>query len=1358
MNNTLILKYFLLFWGLSILGIPVIFANQIIYKPGDATTCSNASWRKDSNFRANGAVVSANGKQYLKLTFSGSGNGIGVNETKLKTPIIATGKGEYISGFYFDVGYTGEADVEWTILFAFKNFKQKELRYSINLKPGFRVYSIKTAQNIDWSQCSSIRFYLYHSRIKSKTYPTIYLGKISTKINFKTTSLTSQDMRPIGHRIILVENNNPVAVAILPEDKVGKNNAIQALRLLEHKFKVKFKTTTEKNVGVNPKPGNYILFNSGSFKDLSLRMAENSLISRLAKGYEIRTITNCLGNNANFLYIGATNGIELKQAVNKLIASGKLQDDIQDYVDISPPAKSAEEYLQRANELFKLFKQIYSSGKEEKENLKAFVQLRQIAANYYATYDPRILKIFCDAMKILSQNYEKSKMQLRPVVRVESFNFPKLITAASLVDGAPQLSQDQRLMIANMILKVSFDLMNFWEMEKPLALYAMKENAFVENHPMFAIRAILMASDYLLIRFKIPQVEVFRKVALHGFKGIDLMVQQPEDASGYQFISRMHWWEISRKLGLDYFTPNLKQYIEFVIGSVNHMGYSGSYGDHPSLKGGYGWNFLLTGAEHYNDPLCKYLFMKQYNNSSWLKTRLGAIKFDIPVNFPKRQLGVKVFPMDDMLKKYYHASHLNKKATLNKAFFRSGYQLYDNYMSYGGMNSTDPHSHRDANAVLQYVRGRHHWLVDCDYYFRMPYSQNSISIACNNRVTAQSRPMTLQRSSFSEIEDQYNSKDKSMAIFASSLNDYGGTKWIRNIFWHKELGFWCLDEIDALQNADYVIKKYWNTIGEVKKNNNIFEITQKDTGDTRVPNKLYIERGQNGVNALSIFSTFSHNSNGTNFRKYEYAGPDTKIITEAVDKQLRKGEKVYIVDRFTHQKPKNTFRQIQNQPAWISAAPEPQLIALRNLKTQQINFKGKRLFITGKKLMATGVKFLSINGQKWDIPANGKLFVTNVENAGETLKAIYQSCSSPQSQHYTNIKVPEIKNVTQIKLKQTVSAIAVAENKIAVGTAAGQIKLYDLAGKLLWSRVVAPSSWVTKLISVFKTNKICWAVGTKNIDYKKDTAYVALFDNAGNKIWLHEFKKFGKMGGYVNALGRAKIKTSNDSQIVVGLKNRRVIALDANGKRLWTKSIFHSSSPFLGIMDMNNDGSDDISVAETWRTNRIFGANGKELQQTIRTIGQPHSVLMTDINNIPTAIWGLDDSFICGINLKKKYGYSWKINVGGVATGILEMPDDKIAVANKNNRIEFFTKTNPPKSTGKFIKLPSAALKMIGVKNKLYVMCADSFLYEIVNQKITAKFKIKNFIESSDKVVSLISYKNTAVLGYDNAIYIWPVQ
>ena len=367
-----------------------------------------AHWKKESTFRAVSVLARENGKEYLKISFSGNpGNGVGIVYIKVPEGIDSTTPGTHIGGLSLDVGYKDKEKFYWQIFAHFKS--RPTASASIRVAPGFKTYNVVNAKwkrrgkkgwepyegKLDWSQCDKLSFYYYQSSAKSGKYPVIYLGQINTIESFSDKALTLKDMRPIAHQVILTRAGKNTATVVLPEVPEFRKAAQKALSRMEEKLGVKFTVKTEKEIGCSPVPGNYILFSGGANGPLSSRMAENSLIMRLSKGYEVRSIPNCLKNSVNILYIGGVTPSAMTQAVNRLLASGKFKDRIDGYLDISNPPYNKAQCMELARKNFTKLEDIYKkNSKIFKKNTTAFKLLGAIAACYYYSNDDDIVKAF----------------------------------------------------------------------------------------------------------------------------------------------------------------------------------------------------------------------------------------------------------------------------------------------------------------------------------------------------------------------------------------------------------------------------------------------------------------------------------------------------------------------------------------------------------------------------------------------------------------------------------------------------------------------------------------------------------------------------------------------------------------------------------------------------------------------------------------------------------------------------------------------------------------------------------------------------------------------------------------------------
>jgi len=241
----------------------------------------------------------------------------------------------------------------------------------------------------------------------------------------------------------------------------------------------------------------------------------------------------------------------------------------------------------------------------------------------------------------------------------------------------------------------------------------------------------------------------------------------------------------------------------------------------------------------------------------------------------------------DFLKDYFKLGQTGP--LLNKALFRSGYDADDEYLMVGGMDNPKDHGHFDANAIVEYSRGKHYWLVDGDYIKIYPREHNTLIVSRDGIAPDWRREIPCTADSFAKIKGGVAAKDGSQGILSSALENHGGVDWTRNLFWSSKKGFWVIDQLNAKEAGHYVVKCVWRTLGEVALKGSTVEVVQEASNLANDPNHFYVARGDSAPTTFSTQFDLGHEGPFGYYDNYAFAGPNTKIITQTRDMQAKSG-------------------------------------------------------------------------------------------------------------------------------------------------------------------------------------------------------------------------------------------------------------------------------------------------------------------------------------------------------------------------------------------------------------------------------------------------------------------------------------
>ncbi len=1308
-------------------GVACELKGTVVYLPEtpgfENATGARAHWLKQSDLTGVVKDIIRNGEKAIEASYTGS-TGVGIVMFPLKS-VVPSMAGARVAGLRLDIEYDGEASQDIEYFISFKDGAERRGR--MKLEPGRRFYDTlnsawKNNKTGAWDNAVKLTFFLreFHFANTGKT-PVWRLYRITTAEEVVTAPLTAEAMLPMNYAV----DFHSGGIAILPADEKFKAAAEDAIKRLENSWQVKFSRMEEKDLTKSLTSGNYLMFSDSIQGPLLDRMIANSFASPIASGYELRSLPNLFVKGAQFLYIAGAAPEAFGTAVEMLSnQSPRFENFLA--TSAAPPADAVEKAKKLADDLIAAYE---PGNRYFCSNTQAMTFLDELATLYYRSHDPGIILHFRRALAGFIKEYPLEINQRKK--SIPYFHFYKFISAVERLDDMPGITAQERLDTAELIRWTIQQLMPLWSVQPAVIDYQENRMRFYENHTLFAGRSIILGVDYLNKRCNIPHLDYFRNVALHSFAGTDSLKIGPEDAGGYQFICRMHWMEISQRLGLNYDTPNLRYYNEFVLSQINQMGYSPSYGDENSFFGGfYGWNFLLSAVKLYNDRLSAYMLAKQAKNVEFVRVRSRGLELDRKISYIPRQLGLTVFPLLPDLQKYYKIDHLNLKNPLNKAVFRNGFEPDSNYLALGGMNSPDPHSHRDANGILQYSRGSHYWLIDRGYDDKTPYFQNVLQVAFNHQ-SPDLRQEALRRSScYAEIDGTFNAPEGQGALSSTTLYDYAGVDWARNIFWTPEDGFWIIDTAKALNDGNYVLRRFFRAVGEVEQTGSVFKFTQKPSSIPGDPVQFVLSRGDSAPTLYE--NSYDEDTDGYKATmNYPYASyQDIRVIRENFAGSLKQGETQIFADFFSHPADGEKSPQVIRlaEQAFLINSTKAQLAVLGKLESPEIQAEAAQLLIASDRIIGRGVKFLKINGKSFTPDANGSIFCQTNE-AAAALFNLGKGKTTVVLQESPELNVPTIAPKFSKTLPARLTAMSATADGIVAGCENGAVVCYDREGNLLWEGKLNNS--VISLCSFEKDGRRYVAAGSGSFTPARPICELVLFDANGKKLWTQPSPPQDKRQGAITCIGLLSRGTGQEPILVCGQYNDRITGWDLNGKKLWDTKINHGACSSMAIGDFTGDGRDEAMINERWRTACIVNTDGKLINRSNRTVGYDRSAIAYDVDGSgrPTAIFGNDDGFIRYFRPQPMYQFVRQFNAGGRPLGLGILPDGKTLVAGvDNNAVNFFD------FGGAFLRsidYPCELIAMAVNQGQIITVDAKGVVYFANTEQVEGKFRLQDFNWSS---------------------------
>ncbi|GAB3916744.1 outer membrane protein assembly factor BamB family protein [Mucilaginibacter boryungensis] len=553
-----------------------------------------------------------------------------------------------------------------------------------------------------------------------------------------------------------------------------------------------------------------------------------------------------------------------------------------------------------------------------------------------------------------------------------------------------------------------------------------------------------------------------------------------------------------------------------------------------------------------------------------------SIAVDVKPVIPVDLLGTKYYPVDSL---FFATLNGKGKVPLSKTFdkisFRSSFDPQKQYLSLEGIN-TGYHSHRDGNAVLRLTDRGRIWLADGDYIKASAKYHNTLLIFKDGEATVQ--PPFIQKEFIADLP--------SVGISSTTMPDYGGTNWTRNIIWDKERAFVFIDEVKANSKDSYSVRTLWHTLGKPELKDNTFHLTQQ--GEAFAIQNL---------DGSQLHYTKDY-AVGSNWIEYKHADPVVNSLQQVHNATLRKGDRVFVLNVLSGQTEGSepiVSARVNDSTLILGSGKDQALMGVGELKVKGIEATTKLYWLTHDHLALVGAKGLTLNGKKLFSAVDS--ISAEISGAGITL---------------------DIDKPTQITLYAPKAGIMLDGAPVKGVAKNGAFMVYLPKGKHRITGIIIPREFAfdfPKIAKVESHAKVDLGAGklmeragftpenardTIRFDADKSGVYVA--DNNGV---LHAFTTDMKVrwtynvGGNIHAVWTGKLEKDAPARIVAGTVAGHVVVLDQDGKLLREMQIplYRNTrqTNYFTSADLKGDGNRELIVgAQNWY-NYAFDAAGNML-------------------------------------------------------------------------------------------------------------------------------------------------------------------
>ncbi len=562
---------------------------------------------------------------------------------------------------------------------------------------------------------------------------------------------------------------------------------------------------------------------------------------------------------------------------------------------------------------------------------------RRLADQYRRTGRDEYAKLFAECQKIYFDRYEGSLDARKTPPNFPFFQFPWFV---DVVSDSPAFTDADRRLSAEIIRYVMEHCLRDKDLSMPLKNYAENRIVYYTNHPVFSARTLYFGAEYLRRHYHFKPADFWIDLAEKTLDGVLPFPLGPEDATAYQCLSYrnvLNYLIASGKMTPDFFrSPGFQQYIRYLKANYHHLGYTAGYGDSIPLFNVGTTPMLLYAADFLGDEEAEYIAAaaRRTTRDPFRLAEMDDYPLEPRTDLPRPRsfAGLEIFPMDDFRLDYNHCANLFQRPTLDKAIFRTSWNDDSDFLVLSGVSAA-PHGHLDANAISQYLRGSHVWLVEGDYCRRYPDETNSITVARNSELAFPDSFRERQLSRFSQILGSAVAPGNRVGALSLLLEQYNGTDWRRDVGWISRDGFWIIDTVTAREPGHYRMDALFRILGDMEAQNpQNFIFRQQPSGVNGDPDCFSVTEG---TGALRIphtqYDSSSFMAKSGSYRDYPLSSPLLRVIRSVKAGELKTGERFRMV-HFFHPGSRESVEKAVIRPlgadAWIADAAGRPLLAV----------------------------------------------------------------------------------------------------------------------------------------------------------------------------------------------------------------------------------------------------------------------------------------------------------------------------------------------------------------------------------------------------------------------------------------------
>ncbi len=945
-------------------------------------------------------------------------------------------------------------------------------------------------------------------------------------------------------------------------------------------------------------------------------------------GFIIRTIHNPWGNGANVLLLGGSDVDGAKLAVEdfaRYITGGDTL-RIPRIVEIERPAGPSDNGPTDDEIKAELAKQ--KTNFEQGQQAGVFTPISRAGSSYLRTGKEGYAKLYRDLLFLEYELMRNVKATWdSPWGPAADFLLGSVFDTWETVEESPSLSTEDRRKMTAILLEYATYYRSYWG-----TFGALEKAVIRNNHNTFTCLGLYKAGRYFSKYYNLPEAAEWMKLGDACFAPLLKSFKTQEDCSGYGWITTRHVCTYSTtKPDYSWFTSGKADAAgDLFIMTTDNLGNQATFGD----VGGWRGNGQLALWTYLVDVERKGRYawaIRKCNGSSEPGTAVHGVEPVEPVDLLGLQRRVTEPMFFDL---YGGKSNVGQERTFDKITMRTSFDPDKPYLLLDGINY-GYHGHQDANSVLRLTDLGRIWLADCDYIKSLPRYHNSMLVLRDGQ--------TRRMPAFAECE--LAADLDSIGFSSTTIRDYAGTDWRRNILWDKSGGFVFIDEVIAGQPGrkevspiEISARCIWHALGEPKLNGNLFQVTQR--GPT--------------FSILNLDGSRMRYSDdpemGKNWEGYKYADPVVRTLQQVQTRKLNAGERICFLNFLSTSKygasPKGA--RVSECSALIGSGKDRALVGIRSggddivpglatdarvywisanrialgsvtslkLNASPVFSFGSPVSIevapTGEAMLVTDAPVrarlaanpaqLMLDGRRLSSSPNGGMVVAEIPAGRHRISGlavpsrfptVLPQPGAPETQAYTiPASTKQLVEAAAPQAGEKILSLAADENGVYVGRADGTISV--LHGERPWTFDAGDpvtAIWLGKLASS-EPSRI--AAGTS-------MGKLLLLDQSGNKLWDRQLP-FYKVDPLVDYFTSADLTGDGNRALIVGSENWQHFAYDASGKQLWSFTSLRGSTTGTAA-DLDGDGREEPVICTEYNVLYALHPDGTEKWKLTRVGG-----------------------------------------------------------------------------------------------------------------------------------------------------------